>query len=454
VNQHPLPRAILTVPLALGLLAAAASASWAAEPTRIVLPNDLRLIVQPDNSSRIVAVNAIVKFGADRETPLTAGIRYFLQNVMIRGSRDRNATQIAEQLASRGASLNTSLGDDYVEFYATGGVDSWDSLLELVAEILMRPRLDDKEIEAVRTDLLNELQFRQDQPATWSYDLFRGTLFSDLQGTPLGYGLPPGGSEDSLRRITRESLRDCQRQYYVPNNTVVSVVGDVDVNAVRAVAASTFKSFAKRTVPPADLPEVSAEPGRSTVEEREGEMTWLVVGYPAPPVAQADYVPVRVASAVLGEGMASRLFRSLREERKLAYDLANFCPERALASEIATYVAIQPLKDEQGRVADLRLDETKQAVLDEYERLKREPVPEAELDRARNYVAGTFAMAHQKNRQKAWQLGRFESLGVGYAYDRTFPDLVRKVTAADLQRVANTYFVDAVAAVVMPQAMP
>jgi predicted Zn-dependent peptidase len=132
----------------------------------------------------------------------------------------------------------------------------------------------------------------------------------------------------------------------------------------------------------------------------------------------------------------------------------NFCPPRTHLGDIATYVGIQPVKDSGGDIQALRLDETRETIIKEYERLQREPVAETELTRARNYIVGTFAMAHERNRQKAWQLGRFECLGVGYEYDRKFPELVKKVAAADVQRVAREYFNEGVVAAVIPQAMP
>ena len=420
----------------------------------LTLPNDLRVIVQPDDSSRVVALDVLVRFGAEHEARPTAGARYFLQNAMLRGTRDRDADEIAEAVAERGATLNMSVSDDFVEFYATGRTNAWEFLLELVAEVLMRPKLDDRDIEAVRTDLLGMVQRRHDDAGAWSYDLFREALFINKQSEPIAYGVSPVGYDDSLRRITRASLRDFHRQYYVPNNTVICLVGDVKPAEVKARASELFRNFAKRAVPLTPAPEFASAKGRSVVKERKGEMTWLVFGYPAPPVTLDDYVPARVANAILGEGMASRLFKKVREEKQLAYELTNYCPPRALLGDISTYAAIRALKDERGRVADLRLDETKDAIAEEYERLTKEPVTEAELRRAKNYLVGTYAIAHERTRQKAWHLGRFECLGVGYEFDRRFPELVKRVTAADVQKVASSYFKDAVVAVVMPQAVP
>lgn len=427
---------------------------WATEPVAATLPNGLRLIVQSDASSRIVAVDAFVKLGADRESRVTAGARNFLQTAMLRGTTRRSAAQIAEELAGRGATLNMGVDDDYVEFYATGGVNSWDYLTTLMGEILRHPALRDRDLEDVRTVLLNQVASRHDRPGRWAYQLFRETLYTDSRGEPAGYGLDPLGYDDSLRRLSRASLRDFHRQYYVPNNIVLCVVGAVRPDEVRTRVGELFKNFAKRTVPPSEAPQPPAPPDHTAVRERKTDLTWLVLGYPAPAVTERDYPAARVASALLGEGMASRLYAALREKMQVAYDLANFCPMRARSGNMATYVAIQPLKDDKGRVADLRLEETRQAIVAEYERLKKEPVAEAELTRAKNYVIGTFALNHERTREKAWQLGRFECMGVGYGYDRRFPELVRRVTSADIQKLAATWFHDPTAAVIMPQALP
>ncbi|MGH7264585.1 MAG: M16 family metallopeptidase, partial [Candidatus Rokuibacteriota bacterium] len=186
------------------------------------------------------------------------------------------------------------------------------------------------------------------------------------------------------------------------------------------------------------LPERPAAPRAR--ETRPTEQSHLLRGYLAPPLQHADYPALKLANAVLGSGMSGRLFRSLRDEAGLAYSVGSFYPTRGQSSRLVVHIGTAP-----GNLA-----EAEAGIAREIGRLREEAVPEDELTRAKAFVTGGFALDLRTNDRRSFYLAFLELLGAGYEYVERYPDAIRAVTAADVQRVARRWLVDAATAVVGP----
>jgi predicted Zn-dependent peptidase len=209
---------------------------------------------------------------------------------------------------------------------------------------------------------------------------------------------------------------------------------------VLAEAREAFGDLAPGAGEPA-LPPAPARPAVSRIAEaRPTEQAHVVVGWLAPPVSHPDFGPLRVLDALLGGGMSSRLFNALREREGLAYAVGSYYPSRRAASRLVAQIGTAPAN----------APRAEQGILAEAERLREEPVPGEELDRAKAQLTGGFELDLRTNARQALYRGLFESLGVGHGFVSSYRGLVEAVTPADVQRAARRYLVDHAVAVVGP----
>ncbi len=431
-----------TRPYAHRIAYAAPPATVKNAPMKTTLPNGMTVIVHEDHSSRIVALSAFVKMGAKHETRAGGGVRYFLQAMLMRGTMSRAAGLIENELAAMGASMDVAVGPDYVELWATGGSESVDQLITLLADVLRNPRFDEQEVEKVRQDLLNQIEAEEDAPRLPAQRALNEALFQNEEREPVGYGLSLIGYEDSIKRIRREDLLNFYRAYYAPNNIVFVAAGDLNAAEVTRKITRAFADFPSRSVPqvpPPRLAEVLNKPQLIVLEEPR-KNALILVGFRLPPPSHPDYPALRLIATVLGEGQSSRLVKTMRDGLGLAYAVGTTFSEFADASQLTAFVECPA--DSPERV--------KNHLLNEFRRLRDEPISAQELQRAKNHRLGRFALDHQRNRQRAWHWGVFECWGVGYQFNEEYAEKMKSVTAADVQRVAQKYFERYVVVLVMP----
>ena len=444
--MNPFIRAIVLTMLLLVAVARAPAAPPAETmpPEKSVLPNGMTVILQEDHSSRVVSLSAFVKIGARHESGATAGVRYFLQQMLRRGASRQTAQEIEGKLADIGAGMDVTVGDDYVELYATGGGPNTAFLVSLMGEVLLEPRFDPAEIEKARKDILSQLDGHNDHIRSWAYQSLRESLYQDVADQPFAYALPPIGRESSIQRIQKEHLLNYHRLYYVPNNTVLVAVGDFDTPQTLQQVRETFEGSQPRDLPKSFSTEFM-EPSdyHLDVKERDVDAAWLLAGYRLPPASSSDAVPLRVVSALLGEGMGSLLYKDLRNREAIAYEAASTFTPRVYACELLIYLQTNPME----------IDHAKERVFANIESLQTQSVSQADLRRAIEYASGTFALAHMRTRERAWHYALFESLGLGYEFDLHFAQKMRQVTAADVQRVCKQYLNCASFVLVMPSAL-
>jgi zinc protease len=419
------------------LLATAGLADAAAPPptvVRRVLSNGLTVIVRPDPAVGVMAASLQIRAGSLFETADTAGITNFLHRVMVRGTKRYTALQLTEAIEDLGGSLDASGDIEYAEVRGAALARHWEALLELVAEVALRPTLPNEEVERERRLIQSALQTRGDTPFQRAFD----ALLLDLYGEH-PYAWPSTGRRESIERIDRRALHAHYAAIYRPDRMVLAVSGHVSTNRVVRAAERLF-----RTTPPAatavTTPPVAATPrGNRRVVERPVQQAQVLVGYLGPALTEPDYPAVRVLATVLGGGMSGRLFTELRDRRGLAYSVGALSSIRTGPS-VVTYMGTAPGNAEAAE----------SGVLAEIERIRGEAVSEWELTRAKNYMLGTLAMDRRTSARHAWYLAFFEVVGAGWDFPERFTRAVEAVTVADVTRVAARYLTRPTVVVLQP----
>jgi len=401
-----------------------------------VMANGLVLIVKPNSATDIVAIHALVRVPATVETE-QPGIRQLLTQMLVRGTTERTGTDLAMTVEAAGGTLNAAFGLDYVDVRATVPRDGFGLVVALLADVLRHPIFDARELEGQRAEALTRVEAVKDDPFQSAYFLAREVLY---RGHP--YGLPNFGTPAGLRALNRERLVALHRTYFVPNNTVIALSGNVTKAEAYQAISGAFDDWRQAAIPPGPDPKAPAlERSQVEVVERLLRSASLMLAFPAPAVSDPAYPALQVADAVLGGGMASRLFVALRGEQGLAYQVSSFYPSLQRQSHLAAYVTTAPEN----------LEAAKRGIVREIERLQKEPVPQAELERAKRFLVGSYALRHQRNSDQAFYLGWYEAVGVGWEFDDTYAERMNAVTAEQVQQAARTWLHAYAGAALMPR---
>jgi predicted Zn-dependent peptidase len=396
----------------------------AQEPRREKLPSGLTVLVRENTSTPVVAASLFVRVGSRWETEQDAGISHLLQQVLVKGTTTRSALEIAETAEGLGGGISASADVDFSELRGTALARNWKKMLELMADVALRPTLPDAEIDGERKAMLTALRSRQDQPFPLAMDTVMSRVYGDHP-----YGRPVLGRPAALQRIDRAALVAYHQRFYRAPRMILAVSGDVSAREVMAEVARRFATAAGgEGEPEPTLPAAVARADR-TVLVRPAAQAQVLVAFLAPPTSHPDYAAVKVLTTALGGGMAGRLFTEVRDKQGLAYSTGGAYPSRLGPGVLYMQLGTAPANQARAEAA----------MLGELERIRRDPVNPGELNRAKAYLLGQFALDRRTNARLAWYDAFFEVLGAGPDFADRYARDVEAVTADDLLRVARTY---------------
>jgi zinc protease len=426
--------------LILLLVAAALATGWpapAAEPGRAAntvvaatLDNGLRVLLLEDHRSPIVTVQMWYRVGSRNEVRGATGIAHFLEHLMFRGTAKHGPGVFARLVERNGGQDNAFTSQDVTSYYVNIAADRLDLVLDLEADRMHNLQLDPKIIASEREVVIEERRTRtEDDPGG-----ALGEEVSALAFRAHPYGQPIIGWMLDIRRITPDEIRSFYKTYYVPNNAILVAVGDFKATEVTAKIKAAFGPIPRGTAPP---PVLAVEPPqngeRRVTVQKPAELPIVYIGYPVPHHTSADAPALEVLSVILAGGRSSRLYRDLVYERQLALEAGGDYSFFSIDPNLFWFWAT-PLPGQTAETLEKEL-------LGQMQRLGRETVSEVELTRAKNQIEAGFVFQDDSIHRRASLLARFELIG-GYAQKDKYLDLIRAVTAADLQRVARAYFQD------------
>ncbi|HEU4369034.1 MAG TPA: pitrilysin family protein, partial [Methylomirabilota bacterium] len=407
----------------------------AAEPARAAdavlaatLDNGLRVLLLEDRRSPIVSVQTWYRVGSRNEARGASGIAHFLEHLMFRGTSRHGPGAFARQVERNGGQDNAFTSQDVTSYFVNIAADRLDLVLELEADRMHNLVLDPKIIESEREVVIEERRTRtEDDPGG-----FLGEEVSAIAFHAHPYGQPIIGWTVDIKRVTPEEIRTFYKTYYVPNNAILVVVGDFKAPEVLAKVRAAFGPIPRGAEPP---PVTAVEPPqngeRRTLVQKTAELPIVYLGYHVPNQKSQDAAALEVLAVVLAAGRTSRLYRDLVHERQLALEAGGDYSYFSLDPNLFWFWAT-PLPGQTAETMEKEL-------LGHMERLKREPVSDVELARAKNQVEASFVFQDDSIHRRASLLARFELIG-GYALKDRYLASIRAVTAADLQRVAGAYF--------------
>ncbi len=383
------------------------------------LENGLEVLVEEVPTSRSVSVGIWVKVGSRDDPDPLFGLTHFLEHLLFKGTFTRDATRIAQEIDGVGGHLNAATGKESTFYYAEVPVDGLPLALEILTDLVQHPALDPKELERERGVILEEISSHKDDPEQYAYDLFNAGLWKGSH--PLSRSVL--GDRSTIKEVTREEVAEYHRRFYQPGNMVLVICGAIAAKQVIAMVEQLFdpfsmsSGFSRRSSP-------SMRSGR-TLHERETEQSHLYLGLPGTNASDDDRFALEGANTVLGDGMSSRLFRIIREERGLAYAITSSVTLYSDAGSWVVYAGVAPES----------VAEVAQITLTELNRLRDEGISSDELSLAKAKLQGHLVLNLETNANRMARLGSAAVTGREILSPDELIGRVGAVSSEDIARV-------------------
>jgi predicted Zn-dependent peptidase len=406
---------------------------------RTALPAGPRVISARIPGARSVSVAAYVLAGSRLESAEQVGVAHFMEHITFKGTAGYPSTRaISEAIEGVGGSFNAATDRESTVYWVRVPRSEAARGVDVLGELIVRPNLDATEIEGERSVIIEEIRSYLDDPAEYCQTLFQAALFGE---GPLGREIC--GDEAGIRALPGTTIRDFWRATYRPANTVIAIAGDLEHDAAVELAASAFGTGNGAIPGFAPAPELPAGP-RVIVGKRDTAQAQLAIGLPALRRDHPDSWTLSVLNAILGDGMSSRLFLTVREARGLAYDVSSGLVDYADAGALEISAGVDPDK----------LPEAIEAILAELARLRDEPVGDDELGKTKRYLSGGLELRMDETRHVASWIGGQEALHDRVLTMEEAQAAVERVDAPAIQDLAQRLFRDDVlrlAAVARPR---
>lgn len=353
------------------------------------LDNGMQVVTERMPDVRSVTAGFWVGTGSRDESAELFGASHFLEHLLFKGTLTRSARSISEDIDSVGGDMNAFTTKEYTAFYVRLLAESLEMGLDILSDILWNPAFRADEVETERQVILEEILMRDDEPADLVHELFAEALYPGHR-----LGLEVLGDERSIKAMSRDDIRGFFGHHYRPGNIVFSAAGLLDHDAVVEGVVSRFDGPSGGVRPVREAPAQPPEP--AVVCTRQTEQAHLVVGTTALDRHSPDRYALAALNHVLGGGLSSRLFQSIREERGLAYSVYSYRAAFDDAGALAVYAGTAPA----------RAGEVLRLVQEELDRLAGEGVGERELAVAKGHLKGEMALSLEDSAARMSRVGR------------------------------------------------
>ncbi|BFU92096.1 MAG: peptidase M16 [Nitrospira sp.] len=395
-------------------------------PARFTTPNGMTVIVLEQHFLPIIEIHALIKAGSAQDPPEKAGLANLVAGLLDEGTTTRSSKQLAEQIDFVGGSLGAHADEDFTTASARTLKKDIDLGFTLLADILQRPAFPKQEFERVRSQILGEITSDNDDPGHVAMKAFNQLVF---QNHP--YRWPVNGTEDTLGKITLTDVQAFYTKEYLPNQVILTIVGDVTVEQATTLVQTHFGSWKKGLVPSRTAKKLAVI-DKKVVQLIEKDLTQstIVIGHSGISRTNPDFYAVTVMNHVLGAGgFSSRLMDSIRDKQGLAYSITSHYDARSMPGSF--WINLQT-----------RTETTNQAitgVLAEMKAIREAPVSDQELADAKAFLMGSFPLRLDSTAKLAKILAQVEFFGLGFDYFSQYPKWIERVTKEDVLRVARQY---------------
>ncbi len=392
---------------------------------RATLDNGLRILTEQMTQVRSVSIGVWLTRGSRHESAERSGIAHFVEHMLFKGTDTRSAEDIAQAIDSIGGQLDAFTAKEYAGYYIKVLDEHLPLALDVLSDIVLNPAFSPEDIEREKKVVIEEIKMVEDTPDDLVHEIFTQGFWEDH---PLGR--PILGTRETVESFNTDSLRSYFRDAYTPQNLIVSAVGNLEHEQVRALVEERFGHLTSTGTiaceePPRVIPKI-------LIRNKELEQSHVCLGTSSYRQDHEDRYASYVLNTLLGGSMSSRLFQNVREKRGLAYAVFSGLSAYRDAGSFTIYAGC----------ANEAVSEVVDLVVEELRTVKQSPVPAAELRRAKDHLKGSLMLSLENTASRMSHVARQEiyfDRQVGL--DETLQG-VEQVTPEDVQRVATELFSD------------
>ncbi len=392
---------------------------------KYMIDNKSTLLINKHNNNDIIAINIIAKGGEFLEKVTGEGT--LMAGTMLKGTKKYSSQELAQLMEENGIKITPACGEDYFSINIQTTTAQTVLALEILDEVLNNALFDDYEIEKKRTEILNRIRQQRDVPMNIALEDFKTLIFENSVYSNTNKIL-----EKNLPTVSAENVKDYYNRIMDSKNIIISINGDIDTEQMITTFGNIFSDkkqpefkFSQHKVTQLTAPKIVSK----TINNLQ--TAWLFLGWQTGGVQnQKDFATLKIINTILGGGMSSRMYKNLREQDGLAYQLGSTYTPKALGGTFMTYIGTNPET----------LNYSRDKIKTEIERLKMEFVSDTELQDAKDRLKGSFIIALETNSEKASVVGVFETVGLGYDFYEKYVKMIDEITASDIVRVSNKYF--------------
>jgi predicted Zn-dependent peptidase len=391
---------------------------------RTVLPNGLIVLTERMEHLRSVAMGVWVKSGSRCEPAETNGISHFVEHMLFKGTKSRNAQAIAREMDAIGGNLDAFTSKETICFNVKSLADHVPIAMDILTDLVLNPTFARPEIERERGVILEEIKIDEDNPDVLVHELFTQSFW---KGHPLGK--PILGTTETVGKLAQEQLFEYHVDRFHGGNIIFSAAGNLDHDQFTAAVAEKFSGLSGGSTPV----ELSApDPSVRIIlrNKKALEQVQICLGVPSPPITDENRYTTLILNTVLGGGMSSRLFQTIREERGMAY---------SIYSDLSPYRDTGTLCVYAGTSANKVL-EVVDLIIAEFSKMKETPLSDEELTRAKDQVRGNILLGLESSNSRMANLARQEMY---FQHFFTVDEIIARidqVTAEQVQTMAQRLF--------------
>ncbi|PGL67983.1 pitrilysin family protein [Bacillus sp. AFS055030] len=386
--------------------------------------NGVRVVIENISTVRSVALGVWIKTGSSNETPELNGVSHFLEHMFFKGTKTRNAKEIAESFDSIGGQVNAFTSKEYTCYYAKVLDTHADYALEVLGDMFFNSTFDEGELEKEKNVVLEEIKMYDDTPDDLVHDLLSKVMY---ETHPLGY--PILGTEETLKSFNGDTLRQYMKDFYTPDQVVISIAGNIDDSFIKRVEDLFGNYEGKKKDVNFGIPTIHYG---QIARKKETEQAHLCVGYRGLELGHNDLYPLIALNNILGGSMSSRLFQDVREQKGLAYSVFSYHSAYQDSGTVAIYAGT-------GKSQINQLFETIQETL---KVLNAEGITEKELNNCKEQLKGNLMLGLESTNSRMSRNGKNElMLGIHRSLDEVI-QLIDGVTIDKVNDIAKFVFTD------------
>jgi zinc protease len=396
--------------------------------TRTVFENGLTLLTLEKHNVPIVTSSIWYNVGSANEANGHTGISHFLEHLMFKGTQTYAKGEIDFLTSTYGGNNNAGTIYDYTMYYFNFSSDRWEIALTIEADRMCNCLFDLNEFESERKVVLEELKQQQDSP--W------GKLGIQLEATMFRahpYHHTPIGLQEDIEQISRDTIIEYYKAYYIPNNATIIIIGDIQTQAVIQNVEQIFAHILRGE----DIPELRVRESGQQEEQRfeilqDTSLKRVQIGYHAATLSDKNNYTLDVLDNILSHGKTARLYQRLVEQEQLVTFVNTYNHPRRLPGAFYLFAELRP---------EVSPEKIEQVLNEEICRLQNEPITLEELQKIKNIISADFMFEKETTMGLTHALGEYESLHT-YEYMDTYLECIAQITPEEVMQVAKTYLTE------------